>query len=152
MLAGGVSRVVVGTAALTRDGFARDLVRRHGPDRIAVALDVRAGRAVGEAWRTGAPGRPLAEAAERLLDDGVVTLVVTAIERDGLLEGPDLDLLERLTRLGGGRIVASGGLRSTDDVLAARRIGCAGAVVGRALYEGRLDLAATIRALAAEPA
>jgi len=152
MLACGARRVVVGTAALTRDGFAGGLVRRYGSDRIAVALDVRAGRAVGEAWRIGAPGRPVAETAARLLDDGVVTLVVTAVERDGLLEGPDLDLLGRLTSLGGGRIVASGGLRSTDDVLAARRIGCAGAIVGRALYEGRLDLAGTIRALAAGPA
>ena len=82
-----------------------------------------------------------------MTDAGVETLIVTAIERDGRLEGPDLDLLERLVRAGRGRIIASGGISSTEDVLAARSVGCVGAIVGRALYEGRIDLAATLRAL-----
>ena len=86
---------------------------------------------------------PVARCATRITDEGVETLVVTAIDRDGLLEGPDLDLLERLVGLDRGRIIASGGISSIDDVLAARRIGCAGAIVGRALYEGRLDLRAS---------
>jgi phosphoribosylformimino-5-aminoimidazole carboxamide ribonucleotide (ProFAR) isomerase len=69
-----------------------------------------------------------------------VTFEVTAIDRDGLLGGPDLDLLRRLVDLDCGRIIASGGVSSLDDVLAAHAIGCRGAIVGRALYEGRVGL------------
>jgi phosphoribosylformimino-5-aminoimidazole carboxamide ribotide isomerase len=148
-LATGCARVVVGTAALDDPAFVGALVRRHGPDRIAVALDVRDGLAVGEGWRSGAPGLPVLDAATRITDEGVATLVVTAIRRDGRLEGPDLDLLERLVGHGRGRILASGGISSIDDVLATRRVGCAGAIVGRALYEGRLDLGQALAALTA---
>jgi phosphoribosylformimino-5-aminoimidazole carboxamide ribotide isomerase len=148
VLAIGAARVVIGTAALSRPGFASGLVHRHGPERVAVALDVRAGQAVGEGWRSGAPGLPPVEAATRLTDEGVQTLIVTGIDRDGLLDGPDLDLLERILRLGRGGVIASGGISSTADVLRVRELGCSGAIVGRALYEGRLDLRSTLQALA----
>jgi phosphoribosylformimino-5-aminoimidazole carboxamide ribotide isomerase len=143
--------VVVGTAALEDPAFVGGLVRRHGPGRIAVALDVRDGLAVGEGWRRGASGTPVLDATTRITDEGVETLVVTAIRRDGRLHGPDVELLELLVGHGRGQIIASGGISSTDDVLAARRIGCTGAIVGRALYEGRIDLRLTLEALAAGP-
>ena len=63
---------------------------------------------------------------------------MTAIDRDGLLEGPDLELYRRLVALGRGSIIASGGVTSLDDISAVRAIGCSGAILGRALYEGRL--------------
>jgi phosphoribosylformimino-5-aminoimidazole carboxamide ribotide isomerase len=150
-LATGCARVVVGTAALEDPAFVGGLVRRHGPSRIAVALDVRDGLAVGEAWRRGASGTPVLDATTRITDEGVETLVVTAIRRDGRLQGPDVQLLELLVGHGQSRIIASGGISSTDDVLATRQIGCAGAIVGRALYEGRIDLRLTLEALAAGP-
>ena len=143
----GVTRVVIGTAALDDSGFAGALVRKYGPEQVAVALDVRAGQAVGEGWRSGAAGVPAVEAATRLRDEGVETLIVTGIDRDGLLEGPDLDLLESILRLGAGGVIASGGISSTADVLRVRQLGCSGAIVGRALYEGRLDLRTTLQAL-----
>jgi phosphoribosylformimino-5-aminoimidazole carboxamide ribotide isomerase len=143
----GVSRVVIGTAALDHSGFAGGVVRRHGPERVAVALDVRSGQAVGEGWRSGAAGTPAVDAATRITDEGVETLIVTGIDRDGVLEGPDLDLLESVLRLGPGRVIASGGISSTEDVLRVRQLGCSGAIVGRALYEGRLDLRMTLQAL-----
>ena len=65
---------------------------------------------------------------------------MTAIDRDGLLEGPDLELYRRLVALERGSIIASGGVTSVDDIRAVRAIGCTGAILGRALYEGRLDL------------
>ena len=65
---------------------------------------------------------------------------MTAIDRDGLLEGPDLELYRRLVALGRGSIIASGGVTSLDDIRAVREIGCSGAILGRTLYEGRLDL------------
>jgi phosphoribosylformimino-5-aminoimidazole carboxamide ribotide isomerase len=137
----GAARVVVGTAALADVSFAERAVAAVGRERLAVALDVRDGYAVGQAWREGAPGEPAAEALVRLAAAGVATFEVTAIERDGLLEGPDLGLLAGLVHLGAGQIVASGGIASADDVRAVRDAGCAGVIVGRALYEGRVTLA-----------
>lgn len=139
-LAAGADRVVVGTATLADPSFARTLVKAHGSDRIAVAIDVRDGLAIGQGWIPGSPGIAIADAIERLADGGVETFEVTAIERDGLLEGPDLDLYARLRSLGRGAIIASGGIATVDDLRAVRDAGCAGAIVGRALYEGRMDL------------
>jgi phosphoribosylformimino-5-aminoimidazole carboxamide ribotide isomerase len=146
-LASGASRVVVGTAALSRAGFAADLVKTFGSDRIVVALDVRDGQAVGEGWRAGAPGVAVDAALGRLAGEGVTTFEVTAIGRDGGLGGPDVELLRRLVGLDLGRIIASGGIRSVEDLLVVRSIGCGGAIVGRALYDGSLDLAVALRAL-----
>jgi phosphoribosylformimino-5-aminoimidazole carboxamide ribonucleotide (ProFAR) isomerase len=89
----------------------------------------------------------VADALEGLASEGVTTFEVTAIARDGGLGGPDQELLERLVQLDRGRIIASGGIRSIADLLVARSIGCVGAIVGRALYEGSLDLAAAVVAM-----
>ncbi len=149
-LAAGVARVAIGTALLRDARLAGDIVERHGADRIVASIDVRDGLALGEGWRSGGAGIAAAEAVERLADAGITTFEVTAIERDGLLEGPDLDLLRSLVKLGRGRIIASGGVASVEDVRDVRIAGCAGAIVGRALYEGRLDLREALAA-ASEP-
>lgn len=149
-LASGAARAVVGTAALADPAFAGRLVATHGPERVAAAIDVRDGRAVGHGWSQDAPGIDATEAIERLSAAGVTTFEVTAIERDGLLEGPNLPLYERLVRLGRGAIVASGGIATLDDLRAVRDVGCTGAIVGRALYEGQLDLGDAI-VVAGEP-
>ena len=146
VLAAGAARAVVGTAALRDPAFAGRLVATHGADRIAVALDVRGGSALGDGWRDGATGVPAEVALRALADQGVTTFEATAIDRDGLLGGPDLDLLARLVALGRGRVIASGGISSVDDIRAVRAIGCSGAILGRALYEGRIDLASAIGA------
>jgi len=146
-LAAGAARVVVGTAVLEDPDLAGELVGRHGAERIVVALDVRDGLALGEAWRPGAAGRPVEAALEALAQVGVARFAVTAIERDGLLAGPDLGLLGRLVALDRGAIIASGGISSIADLHAARRLGCAGAIVGRALYEGQLELGEALRAV-----
>ena len=143
----GAARAVVGTAILRDPAFAVALVARHGPDRIVASIDVRDGLALGEGWRSGAPGLPVAEAVAMLAAAGITTFEVTAIERDGLLEGPNLDLLRSLVALERGRIIASGGIASIGDVVAVQAAGCAGAIVGRALYEGRIDLAALVAGL-----
>jgi len=145
-LSAGAARAVIGTAALRDPAVAAAAVAAYGPDRIAVALDVRDGLAVGEGWRAGAPGMRAGEAMRRLADAGVVTFEVTSIVRDGLLGGPDLVLLGELVEIGRGRIIASGGVASVEDIEAVRRLGCAGAIVGRALYDGSLDLRAAIAA------
>jgi phosphoribosylformimino-5-aminoimidazole carboxamide ribotide isomerase len=153
VLAAGVDRVVIGTAALRDPGFVAAAIVRHGADRIAVALDVRGGLAVGDGWVPGSQGLAVEDAIAALSDAGVRTFAVTAIDRDGLLEGPDLDLLGRVRDASGADIVASGGVASIDDLLEIRRIGCRGAIVGRAIYDGRIDLAEAIRvAQPAQPA
>ncbi len=140
VLAAGAARAVVGTAALREPDLIARLVDRFGAGRIGVALDVRDGLAVGHGWVPGAAGVPVEAALTGLSARGARTFIVTAIERDGLMTGPNLDLLRRMVSLGLGDVVASAGVTSLEDIAAVRAIGCVGAVVGRAIYEGRLDL------------
>ncbi len=146
-LGSGCARVAVGTAALRDPEFVASIVARHGASRVVASIDVRDGLALGEGWRVGSGGVVAADAVAMLAAAGIETFEVTAIDRDGLLGGPDLALLRSLVALGQGRIIASGGVSSLADVLAARAAGCAGAIVGRAIYEGRVDLGELIRAL-----
>jgi phosphoribosylformimino-5-aminoimidazole carboxamide ribotide isomerase len=138
--AAGAARVVVGTAALRDPIFAGDLVAAFGEDRIVAAIDVRDGRAVGEGWRGDAQGPEAGIAVAMLADHGITTFEVTAISRDGLLEGPDLDLLAMLVAIDRGAVIASGGVSSLADLRAVADLGCVGAIVGRAIYEGRIEL------------
>lgn len=140
LLATGLTRVVLGTAALRDPGLAATIVKEHGAAALTVAIDVRQGQAVGEAWRPGTGGIEAADAIRRLAAAGVSIFEVTAIDRDGTLDGPDLDLLGELVGLNAGQIIASGGIRSIEDLERVRNLGCAGAIVGRALYEGRVDI------------
>jgi phosphoribosylformimino-5-aminoimidazole carboxamide ribotide isomerase len=146
VLEAGAARAVVGTAALRDPAFGGALVRRHGAAAIAVALDIRDGLAVGQAWATDAPTVDATGVLAALADVGVTTFEVTAIDRDGLLGGPDLALYERLVGLGRGSIVASAGVATAEDVRAVRAIGCGGVIIGRALYDGRLTVAEALQA------
>ncbi len=146
-LLAGAGRVVVGTAALRDPAFVAALIETHGVDAIVVALDVRDGLALGEGWRPGAAGVRAEDALLGLSVAGARWFAATAIDRDGLLAGPDFDLLGRLLRLDAGAVIASGGVTTLDDLRQAKAIGCAGAIVGRALYEGHLDLAAALAAV-----
>src|SRR3989442_1648628 len=102
---------------LEQGDFARETT--FSTDRLAVALDVRGGLAIGEGWRSGATGVPPDEAIRRLADVGVATFEVTSISRDGLLGGPDLAMLGQVVDLGRGRVIASGGVARVEDIDAA---------------------------------
>ena len=104
------------------------------PSTSATAL------AIGHGWEPGTHGPPVEVALTRLADVGATTFEVTAIDRDGTLDGPDLGLLARLVAQGMGAIIASAGIATLADLRVVRGLGCAGAIVGRALYEGRLSL------------
>lgn len=145
VLDAGAARAVVGTAVLRDPSFAQALVTRHGAERIVAAIDIRDGFALGEGWRPGASGVSETAALTMLADAGVTVFEATAIERDGLLGGPDLDLLGRLVGLRRGSIIASGGIATLDDLRQVRSLGASGAIIGRALYEGRFDLASALR-------
>jgi phosphoribosylformimino-5-aminoimidazole carboxamide ribotide isomerase len=146
-LALGATRVVLGTAVLRDVQSAATLVSRYGAHRIAVSLDVRGGRVAGHGWDPGADGDAVEDVLVRLALAGIRTFEVTAIERDGELSGPDVSLLHSLVALGRGEIVASAGIRSVADLQAVRALGCRGAIVGRALYEGGLRLEDALSAL-----
>jgi phosphoribosylformimino-5-aminoimidazole carboxamide ribotide isomerase len=152
VLAVGVARVVVGTAAIRHPSFAGELVTTRGAGRLAVAIDVRDGQAVGHGWAEGAAGVDAATAIRMLVEVGVATFEVTAIDRDGLLGGPDLALYGRLLGSLGPKasIIASAGIASIRDLDAVRAIGCSGAIVGRALYDGSLDLAKALASIRAD--
>jgi phosphoribosylformimino-5-aminoimidazole carboxamide ribotide isomerase len=143
----GAARAVLGTVAITRPDVVSAAIERHGAERIAVAIDVRAGRALGDAWLDGAPARDADPLVEEVSALGVTTIIVTAIERDGLLGGPALDLLERCLAASDAAVIASGGIATIDDLRAVRALGCGGAIVGRAIYDGRINLGMAIRAL-----
>lgn len=135
----GVSRALLGTAALRDPEWAAAAVRRFGADRVVVAVDVSDGVVRVAGWTEGLDVA-LPAVLDRLGEAGVLELLVTAVGRDGTLEGPDLDLyrdlLERPLR-----VVAAGGIASDADLHRLARLGIAGAVVGRALYEGLLPAA-----------
>lgn len=141
VLAAGADRVVLGSALVSEPDLARRLVDGHGPERIVGALDVRDGRALGDGWVQDARGTDALVLARRLAADGLRWLAVTAIARDGGMEGPDLELLARVrSAVPEASIIASGGIGSLDDIRTLAGEGYAAAIVGRALYEGAFTL------------
>jgi phosphoribosylformimino-5-aminoimidazole carboxamide ribotide isomerase len=145
----GASRVVIGTAAALDPAVVTGAVALAGAERIAVGIDARDGVATVRGW-TETAGIAADELARRVIAAGVGTLIYTDVARDGMLTGPDLAGARRLQALGA-RGIARGGGSGLADLLAARDAGRAGRIVGRAWYEGRLDLAAALAAAPADP-
>ena len=140
LLAAGAARVIVGTAAFADDDALARFSSAVG-DRLVVAVDARDGYVAVRGW-TQATSITVDEAVERCLAAGVPRIVCTAMERDGTLDGPDTDLLGQVCSRGDLAVLAAGGVRSVDDLVAVAETGCEGAVVGRALLEGSLPLSA----------
>jgi phosphoribosylformimino-5-aminoimidazole carboxamide ribotide isomerase len=146
-LAAGADRVVLGSALISRPELGRELVDRYGAERIVAALDVRADRAVGDGWVAGARSADALSLARALAASGLHRFAVTAIARDGGMEGPDLELLEQVrSAVPGAAIIASGGVGSLADVRALAAGGFEAAITGRALYEGAFTLAEALAA------
>ncbi|HVX92164.1 MAG TPA: 1-(5-phosphoribosyl)-5-[(5-phosphoribosylamino)methylideneamino]imidazole-4-carboxamide isomerase [Xanthobacteraceae bacterium] len=142
----GVDRVIIGTAAVRDPALVREAARRH-PGRIAVGLDARDGRVAVQGWAEESDLSAL-EIARRFEDAGVAAIVYTDIARDGLLTGLNLDATVALAEAVAIPVIASGGLASIEDVerlLAPSARKLAGAIAGRALYDGRLDAGEALR-------
>ncbi|HSJ92847.1 MAG TPA: 1-(5-phosphoribosyl)-5-[(5-phosphoribosylamino)methylideneamino] imidazole-4-carboxamide isomerase [Gaiellaceae bacterium] len=139
LLAAGAERVVVGTAVFAAPGALAEYAGAFG-ERLVVAVDVRDGRVAVEGWLRET-GLTAEDAAKRCAEAGVARLLCTAVERDGTLGGPDVDLLRRVVSASGLPVLAAGGIASEDDLRAVAEAGCEGAVVGRALLDGRLSAA-----------
>jgi phosphoribosylformimino-5-aminoimidazole carboxamide ribotide isomerase len=139
-LAKGVARVIIGTAAVRDPDLVKDAATRF-PGRVAIGLDARDGKVAVEGWAETSEVTAV-EIAQRFEDAGVAAIIFTDIARDGLLKGLNLDATIALAEHISIPVIASGGLASIEDVkalLAPRARKLAGAIAGRALYNGRLD-------------
>jgi phosphoribosylformimino-5-aminoimidazole carboxamide ribotide isomerase len=134
----GAARVVIGTAAATDAEFVPAALAAFGSERLAVGIDARAGLVAVRGW-TETSDLQAAELARRVVGNGIRTVIYTDIDRDGMLRGPDLAGARSLQRTGA-QVVVSGGISSAADIRDAAEAGLYGAIVGRALYEGRLTL------------
>lgn len=141
----GVARVVMGSAALKDPEFVKDMAREY-PGGIVVAVDARDGMVATEGWAE-LSDVPVADLARRFEDAGVASLLFTDIGRDGLLKGVNIDATVELARRVDLPVIASGGVKGLDDIhlLSLHAVdGIEGVITGRAIYEGRLDLATAI--------
>ena len=142
----GVTRVIVGTAAVRDPALVKQAAAAF-PGRIVVGLDARGGKVAVEGWAATSELSAL-DLVRRFEDAGVAAIVYTDVARDGMLKGLNLDATITLAEAVSIPVIASGGLASIDDVralLAPRAQKLAGAIVGRALYDGRLDAAEALQ-------
>ena len=145
-LAAGVRRVILGTAAVRNPSLVREACKAY-PGRVAVGIDVRAGKVAVEGWAETSD-ISAGDLARRFEDAGVAAIVHTDIDRDGALEGPNVAATAALARAIATPVIVSGGVSSLDDLAAIKaheKDGIAGVIAGRALYDGRLDLGAALR-------
>lgn len=138
-LAAGASRVIVGTSGMA---LGATLAARFGT-RLAVSLDVKDGRVAVQGWTEVTSFDPIA-VGRTLAAQGVARFILTNVTRDGTLAGPDVDGVRAFTRAVGVPVIAAGGISSNDDVIALAANGVEGVIVGRALYDGRVDLGALL--------
>ncbi len=146
----GVARAVLGTLAVRDPELVREACRRH-PGRIAVGIDARGGRVAVEGWAEESELGAL-DLARRFVDAGVAAIVYTDIERDGALAGVNVAATAALARAVPIPVIASGGVASLEDLRALRAeaaSGIAGVIIGRALYDGRIDARAALELMAA---
>ena len=134
----GATRVVIGTAAALDPDFLASAAAAVGGDRLAAGVDARNGLVAVRGW-TETSNLRAGDLTARALAAGIATVIYTDVARDGMLEGPDIAGATALSRQGA-QVIVSGGIGSLDDLRGVAEAGLAGAIVGRALYEGRLDL------------
>ena len=146
-LSNGIARVILGTVAVESPDLVRDAARRF-PGQIAVGIDARNGMVATKGWahETNINATDL---AQQFQDAGVAALIYTDIDRDGAMGGPNIIATQSLARAVSIPVIASGGVASLDDLRALKSTGViAGAISGRALYDGTIDLTQAIQALA----
>ena len=146
----GVARVIIGTAAVRNPPLVKEAARAY-PGHVAVGLDARHGKVAVEGWAETSELSAL-DVAKRFEDAGVAAIIYTDVARDGMLKGLNLDATIALADAMSIPVIASGGLASIEDVralLASRARKLAGAIAGRALYDGRLDAAAALKLISA---
>ena len=134
----GVSRCVIGTSAIKDRKFTEAALSLY-PDKIAIGIDAKGGEVAVDGWTSGS-GVKAVDFALTMKSLGARTIVFTDIARDGMLTGPAFDSTKELVEKTGIDVIASGGIGSDEDIMYIKGSGCAGVIVGKAIYEGRVDL------------
>lgn len=139
----GVSRCVLGTAAVRDRAFTENALELYG-DKIAIGIDAKDGEVAVDGWTEGS-GLDAVEFALIMKSIGAETIVFTDIARDGMLTGPAVSSSKLMVESTGLDVIASGGIGSNEDIDKVRTTGCAGVIVGKAIYEGKVDLKACLQ-------
>ena len=134
----GVSRVILGTVAITDFDFTRRMVQKYG-ERIAIGVDARDGMVAVGGWLETS-GQNSVDFCKSLADIGVKTVIYTDISKDGMLSGTNLEIYKILSEIKGLDIIASGGISFESEITQLKDMGIHGAIVGKAIYESKLDL------------
>lgn len=145
----GVSRFVLGTVVFKKPEVFNELLEKFEPEKFVIALDFRGDSVVVEGWRSDT-GTKVVDAMLWLMDKGVRSFLLTDVERDGTLLGPSLKTIMEAVSVKGALIYAAGGISSVNDVVTLGRLGVKGVILGRAIYEGMInvgDLISIVRGL-----
>ncbi|KFZ42518.1 1-(5-phosphoribosyl)-5-[(5-phosphoribosylamino)methylideneamino]imidazole-4-carboxamide isomerase [Anoxybacillus flavithermus] len=144
----GVSRVILGSAAISNPSFVKAMLRTYG-ERIVIGIDAKNGFVATEGW-THTSTIEAVELGKQLADAGAETFIFTDIATDGMLSGPNIDAVVRLAKETNKRVIASGGIRSLDDLCSLKQFendGVCGAIVGKALYTNQFTVAEALKAV-----
>ena len=144
MLGLGVRRVIIGTKAAEHPEFLRDMVRTFGEEAIVAGVDAKDGMVAVEGWEK-VSSLTASDLCLTMKEYGVRHIVYTDISRDGMLSGPNVEATRKLTEETGLDIIASGGVSCMEDLKCLHEAGIRGAIIGKALYENRIDLAEAVR-------
>lgn len=152
LLTMGVHRVVLGTAAVTEPGLVKRLIDSFSSDRVVVGIDARGGQVATSGW-TDTHSVKATELAKEIKSVGVLEVIYTDIDRDGMMSGPNIESTRQLAVESGLRVIASGGVSTLDDLVRLKNLeqdGVTGVIIGKALYEGAVRLEDAIRILAGD--
>lgn len=144
MLSLGVKRVIIGTKAVERPEFLQELTREFGAEAIVAGVDAKDGMVAIQGWET-VSSIQAPDLCRKMKEFGVRHIVYTDISRDGMLSGPNIEATKHLTQETGLDVIASGGVSCMEDLERLYQAGISGAIIGKALYEKRVDLAEAIR-------
>jgi len=142
----GVSRVVVGTIAIEQPDVVAEALTRFGAERIAVGIDARDGLVRTRGWKDNS-GVKATDLALQMRTRGLATVIFTDVSRDGLGSGLNIPSTRELAEVSGLDVIASGGVHTIEDVIAAHDANLAGVIIGRALYDGMVDLKRALQVL-----
>ena len=146
MLEMGINQVILGALAFRDPQVVKQIQQSFGAKSVIVALDNRDGKIMIEGWKTET-AMGMNEALQEFVDLGVMAFLVTSISRDGTLSGPDISMLREACQYPNVEIIAAGGIGSLKDLVTLKRVGVEGAVIGKALYEGRFTLKEALRVI-----
>lgn len=147
LLKAGAHRVIIGTRAVKAPEFIAELVARFGPERIVLGIDARDGMVATEGW-VETSALKATELGRRMKELGIVNAVYTDVSRDGLLQGPNIESIRDMALKTGLKIIASGGVSSLENIRQLKGmegLGVSGAIIGKALYEGKIILGEALR-------